>query len=112
MTSITAKFAVFVILSAGSFVPTTFAKCVVKPSRDPDAAKPCRQIADYTPPNNGHPSGTRGSGSRLHKDPRDSQLKNHPQACDRFDAKNFQQLDRPLNRQENRWFKDFNCPVG
>ena len=119
ITSITAKAAIFVILTAETLVPSAEAKCIIRPTRNPDAVKPCRQIAiaDYTPPDNGHPDGTHGSGTRLtrvspDKDPRDSQPKNHPLACDRFEAKSFQQLNRPLDRGENRWFRDFQCPSG
>lgn len=86
-----AKAAVLVasILAVGTFVPSTSAKCVIKPTRNPDAAKACRVMSDYTPPDNGHPDGTRSRGTRQTrvKDQRDTQLK-------------------------NRWFKDFNCPVG
>jgi len=63
-----AKAAVLVasILAVGTFVPSASAKCVIRPTRNPDAVKPCRQIAiaDYTPPDNGHPKRTRPSGTR------------------------------------------------
>ncbi len=55
---------VVVILTIGTFPPLASAKCVIRPTRNPDAVKACRVMSDYTPPDNGHPDGTRSRGTR------------------------------------------------
>ena len=49
---------------------------------------------------------------RQAQDRRETEKKNHPEPCDRFETKRFRNLETKFTEKEKRWFIDFNCPVG